>query len=108
MIAVSRVLRPRERLREPLRFLNTDGRRHPLENVLTITTLVLGLIAFITGLIVSAHVVASWTGALGFGIGLIAQYLSATTAERSLIVVGIVASFVGTALGIAHGGFTPL
>lgn len=100
--------RARERARTPFRLLNTGGGRHPVENALAVTTLVLGLVAFVSGLIVAAHVVASWTGALGFGVGLIAQYVSATTAERSVIVVGIVASFVGAVLGIAHGGFVPL
>jgi hypothetical protein len=88
--------------------LNSDGRRHPLANALTVATLLLGLLALVTGLIVATHVVASWAGALGFVIGLVAQYLSATTRERSLNIVGIVASFVGVALGVAHGGFMPL
>lgn len=85
--------------------LNTDGRRHPIENVLTISTLTLGLLALITGLIVATHAIASWAGAAGFLIGLVAQYVSATTAERALNIVGLVSAFVGAALGIYHGGF---
>ncbi|ETK35096.1 hypothetical protein GCM10009530_58240 [Microbispora corallina] len=87
--------------------LNTDGRPHPLENAMTIATLALGLVAFVTGFVVRAHVVAAWTGAIGFWGGLYAQYVSSTTAQRSLIIVGVVGSFVGVALGIAHGGFVP-
>ncbi|RCG30147.1 hypothetical protein DQ384_18245 [Sphaerisporangium album] len=87
--------------------LNTDGKRHPLENALTLAALSCGLIAFMSGLFVPVHVVASWAGVLGFVGGLYAQYVSATTAERSLNIVAIVASFVGTALGIYHGGFIP-
>ncbi|MFD0657239.1 hypothetical protein [Thermocatellispora tengchongensis] len=87
--------------------LNSDGRSHPVENLLSIATLVVGLLAFITGFIPGAHVIASWAGALGFGGGLYSQYISATTPERALNVVGIVASFVGVALGIYHGGFMP-
>ncbi|MEU9888580.1 hypothetical protein [Sphaerisporangium sp. NPDC051011] len=87
--------------------LNTDGKRHPLENALTVSALACGLIAFVSGLIVSAHVVATWAGVAGFIGGLYAQYVSATTAERSLNIVAIVASFVGTAVGIYHGGFIP-
>jgi hypothetical protein len=30
---------------------------------------------------------------------------SATTEQRTLLVTGIIAGFVGFALGIAHGGF---
>ncbi|MCT9934708.1 hypothetical protein N5079_31320 [Planotetraspora sp. A-T 1434] len=87
--------------------LNTDGRRHPAENALVVCTLVFGLVAFVTGFVVRAHVIASWVGAIGFCGGLYAQYVSSTTAQRSLIIVGVVASFVGVALGIAHGGFVP-
>ncbi|WP_242454289.1 hypothetical protein [Bailinhaonella thermotolerans] len=60
-----------------------------------------------TGLIMATHAVASWVGLVGFLVGLYAQYRSETTAERSLIIPGIIGSFVGAALGIAHGGFFP-
>ncbi|MFD0731260.1 hypothetical protein [Planotetraspora mira] len=94
--------------RAPSRFtLNTDGVRHPAENAMTVGTLLVGLLAFVTGFIVNAHVIASWAGAVGFLGGLYTQYVSATTAQRSLIIVGVVGSFVGAALGIAHGGFLP-
>lgn len=84
---------------------NADDRRHPVENMVTFVTLILGLVAFVTGFIVAAHAVASWAGVLGFLIGLYSQYISATTVERSLNVIGLVGSFVGAALGIYHGGF---
>jgi hypothetical protein len=94
--------------REPFRLtLNTDGRPHTVQNVLAIGTLICGIVAIVTGFIVDAHVVASWLGAIGFIGGLYAQYISATTPQRSLIIIGVVGSFVGVALGIAHGGFTP-
>ncbi|MEU7000339.1 hypothetical protein [Nonomuraea sp. NPDC046570] len=87
--------------------LNTDGHPHPRENALSIATLVCGLIAFWAAFVPGGHVIASWLGALGFTGGLLSQYLSATTAERSLNIIGIVASFVGVAVGIARGGFLP-
>ncbi|MFC0554018.1 hypothetical protein ACFFHJ_24285 [Planotetraspora thailandica] len=87
--------------------LNTDGRRHPAENVMVLATLLVGLLAFVTGFIVRAHVIAAWAGAIGFCAGLYTQFVSSTTAQRSIIIVGVVASFVGVALGIAHGGFLP-
>ncbi|WTL64250.1 hypothetical protein OG339_44030 [Streptosporangium sp. NBC_01495] len=87
--------------------LNSDGRRHPLENALSVCTILCGLIAFAAGLVPSAHSVASWLGVLGFCGGLYSQYVSATTPERALNIVGIVASFVGVAFGIRHGGFLP-
>jgi hypothetical protein len=38
-------------------------------------------------------------------VGLYAQMISATREERILLVTGMVAGFVGLALGLAHGGF---
>ncbi|WP_240197742.1 hypothetical protein [Nonomuraea lactucae] len=70
-------------------------------------TFLLGLVAFVSTFFPSGHMIASWAGALGFGTGLYSQYISATTAQRSLNIIGLVASFVGVALGIARGGFLP-
>ena len=49
---------------------------------------------------------ASVTGLAGLLIGLVAQMMSATREERVIIVTGIIAAFVGLALGLAHGGFS--
>ncbi|GLW12467.1 hypothetical protein Misp01_75950 [Microtetraspora sp. NBRC 13810] len=87
--------------------LNTDGRSHPRENALSVLTVLLGVVAFFTAFVESAHVVASWAGLAGFLIGLYSQYVSETTPQRSLNVVGLVGAFVGVALGIFHGGFLP-
>ncbi|GAA2898157.1 hypothetical protein GCM10020220_104850 [Nonomuraea rubra] len=65
------------------------------------------MVAFVSTFWTSAHAIASWFGTLGFGVGLYSQYISATTPQRSLNIVGLVGSFVGAALGIAHGGFLP-
>jgi hypothetical protein len=51
--------------------------------------------------------VASTTGIASLVVGLYAQLISATRLERMVIVTGLVAAFVGAALGIAHGGFSP-
>src|SRR5262249_30807354 len=85
--------------------LNSDGRRHPLENGLTVFTLVAGLVSFATGWVVSLHFLASVTGIAALLVGLYAQLISATRPERMVIVTGLVAAFVGVSLGIAHGGF---
>lgn len=97
--------------------LNTDGKPHPLENLLAGVTFVLGVVAFLLGLstglhaigLVGAdlHVPASGVGVVGTVVGLYAQLVSATTPERWLIVIGIGGAFVGGALGLAHGGFIP-
>jgi len=85
--------------------LNSDGKPHPRENALTVFTFVAGLVAFAVGFIVRLHVAATVVGGASFGVGLYAQLISATRAERMLIVVGITAGFVGLGLGLAHGGF---
>lgn len=95
--------RPRPRL--PRLTLNSDGQRHPMENSLSVFTLVAGVAAFAVGWVVSLHVLATALGVVSLGVGLYAQLISATRAERMIIVTGLVAAFVGTALGIAHGGF---
>ncbi|MFG1948378.1 hypothetical protein [Nonomuraea sp. NPDC048826] len=87
--------------------LNSDGHRHPVENALAITSVVCGIVAFVSLFFPGGHVIASWVGTLGFGVGLYSQYVSATTPQRTLNIVGLVGSFLGVALGIAGGGFLP-
>jgi hypothetical protein len=87
--------------------LSRAGERHPLQDSLAIFTLITGLISFATGWVVSLHMVASTTGIASLVVGLYAQMISATRLERMVIVTGLVAAFVGAALGIAHGGFSP-
>jgi FtsH-binding integral membrane protein len=97
--------------RLPHLTLNTDGKRHPVENVLAVCTLVAGLVACIAGFLANytvtqpwAHVIATWLGLATMLIGLYSQLVSATRQERMLIVTGLVAGFVGLALGLANGG----
>jgi hypothetical protein len=85
--------------------MNSDGRSHPVLNTLAIFTLVAGIAAFTCGLIVRAHAPATIIGIIGFGVGLVAQLNSATREERIFIIAGVIAAFVGMALGIGHGGF---
>jgi len=93
-------------------ILNTDGQPHPLENVLTIVTLVVGLVSFVLGLIVrnahtgpAVHITATATGLVALLVGLYVQMISATRNQRVLIVAGIIAGFVGLAIGLSKGGF---
>jgi hypothetical protein len=85
--------------------LNSDGEPHPVENALTLFTLVGGLLAFVIGFIVSLHLLGTVLGLVVFVVGLYAQMVSNTREQRVLIMTGIIASFVGLGLGIAHGGF---
>jgi hypothetical protein len=98
----------------PRLSLNSDGQPHPLLNAASFFTLVAGLFAFALGLFLRTGpsglhtwaVVAAVTGLAAMLVGLVAQMLSATREERIVIVTGIIAGFVGLALGLAHGGFS--
>jgi hypothetical protein len=107
-------VRGRARPRLPHLTLNDDGQRHPMENSLSLFTLVAGIIACVLGFLAMqqgtgawAHVGATWLGLITLVIGLPAQLFSATRSERMLIVTGLVAAFVGVSLGLAHGGLLP-
>jgi hypothetical protein len=100
--------------RVPRLNLNSDGRPHPLLNVASFFVLIIGLLSFALGLFLrtgpsGSHtwaVVAAITGLAGLLIGLFLQMMSATRPERVIIVTGIIAAFVGLALGLAHGGLS--
>ena len=94
-------------------ILNSDGQPHPLQNALTIFTLVVGLVSFVLGLLVrNTHtsaavvIIATATGLAACLVGLYVQMISATREQRILIVTGIIAGFVGLAIALGHGGFT--
>ena len=86
--------------------LNPDGKSHPLINAAAAYTVVAGIVSLILGMLSIQHVAGTILGVTGMVIGLLAQMMSATRAERMVIVFGIVASFVGLALGFGHGGFS--
>jgi hypothetical protein len=102
------------RRRIPHVSLNSDGRPHPVENALTVFTLVVGILSFVLGMIVrnisspgaALTITATATGLASLLVGLYAQMVSDTREQRVLIVTGIIAGFVGLALGLSHGGFT--
>jgi len=96
-----------------LSILDTDGRPHPLENAMTIFVLVTGLVSFVLGLVIrnvhtgpAGHIIATATGLVAMLIGLYAQMVSNTRNQRVLIVAGMIAGFVGLAIGLSQGGFT--
>jgi hypothetical protein len=96
-------------------ILNSDGEQHPVENFLTVLTLLTGLASFVMGLVVrnvpgvgSALVItATATGLVSVLVGLYVQMVSATRNQRILIVAGMIAGFVGLAIGLSRGGFLP-
>jgi heme O synthase-like polyprenyltransferase len=95
-----------------LNILNTDGRPHPVENITAVLVLVAGLIAFVLGLVVrnvhvgpAVHIIATALGLFSLLVGLVIQMLSSTRNQRVVIVAGIIAGFVGLAIGLSRGGF---
>jgi uncharacterized membrane protein len=94
-------------------ILNSDGRPHPIENILTVFTLLTGLVSFVLGMIVrnvsgagsAVIIIATATGLASVLVGLYVQMVSATREQRILIVTGMIAGFVGLALGLSKGGF---
>ena len=91
-------VRRRVRPRLPHVTLNDDGQRHPMENSLSLFTVVAGIVACVLGFLAIqhgigtwAHVGATWLGLITLLVGLPAQLFSATRPERMLIVTGLVA-----------------
>ncbi|MFE9459791.1 hypothetical protein [Streptomyces californicus] len=82
----------------------TDGRPHPVQDVLMVVTGVLGILAFVTAMFHHLHLISSWAGLVGILTGIYGQYISKTTWERFGLIMGIGASAVGFYLGMAHGG----
>ena len=103
--------RPR---RAPRLNLNSDGRAHPLLNVASFFTLIIGLLSFALGLFLRTGpggehgwaIAAAATGLVALLVGLLSQMMSATRQERVILVTGMLAGFVGLALGLAHGGLS--
>jgi hypothetical protein len=83
--------------------LNTDGRRHPRENTLTVLTFALGAVSLLCAAL-SLHPLGAAVGLAGLIVGAYAQLVSATTAERWLIVFGAGAAFVGLGVNLAFAG----
>ena len=94
----------RTRRRSLSSLLNSDGGPHPVEDRFAAVTAVLGLVAFVTSFFPGLHLISSWAGLLGIVTGGWGQMISATTAERFVLVIGLGAAAVGFFLGMAHGG----
>ncbi|KJY47566.1 MULTISPECIES: hypothetical protein [unclassified Streptomyces] len=90
--------------RQPISLFATDGKPHPLQDTLMAATLVLGIVAFVTGFFDNLHLLSSWTGLVGILTGAYGQFISETTRERFALIIGLGASAVGFYLGMFHGG----
>ncbi|MFI2350640.1 hypothetical protein ACH492_27085 [Streptomyces sp. NPDC019443] len=92
------------RRRSSVSLFATDGKPHPLQDTLLAVTLVLGVIAFVSAMFHSLHLLSSWTGLVGILTGAYGQFISVTTRERFALIIGLGASAFGFFLGMAHGG----
>jgi hypothetical protein len=103
-----------ERPEEDTSLQLTDGRPHPLLNLAAACVLIAGLVSFVLGMLLrydsgTGKAVAVAAAVIGLGsllVGLFGQMMSATRLQRILLVTGMIAGFVGLALGLAHGGFS--
>ena len=82
----------------------TDGKPHPLQDTLMVVTLVLGAVSFTTAQFDNLHILSSWSGLIGILTGAYGQFISVTTRERFLLIVGLGASAFGFYLAMADGG----
>ncbi|MBT2397562.1 hypothetical protein [Streptomyces sp. ISL-100] len=85
-------------------LFETDGKPHPRQDTLVAVTVLLGVVAFVTAMFHDLHLISSWAGLAGIIAGAYGQFISVTTRERTLLIVGLGASAVGFYLGMAHGG----
>ncbi|MGC5345161.1 hypothetical protein ACPXCE_10970 [Streptomyces sp. DT24] len=92
------------RPRTSVSLFATDGRPHPVQDVLVGVTVVLGVLAFVTAMFHHLHLVSSWAGLAGILVGAYGLYISETTRERFPLFLGLGASGIGFFLGMAHGG----
>ncbi|MCM2412918.1 hypothetical protein [Streptomyces sp. RKAG290] len=92
------------RPRSSVSLFATDGKSHPLQDTLVAVTLAMGVLAFVTAMFHSLHLISSWAGLIGFLTGAYGQYVSVTTRERFPLILGMGASAIGFYLGMAHGG----
>jgi hypothetical protein len=82
----------------------TDGKPHPVQEALMAVTGALGVLAFVTAMFHSLHLISSWAGLIGILTGAYGQYISRTTWQRFGLIMGLGASAVGFFLGMANGG----
>ncbi|MBT2526744.1 hypothetical protein ABZX62_01380 [Streptomyces flavidovirens] len=85
-------------------LLETDGKPHPRQDTLVAVTVLLGAVAFVSAMFHDLHLLSSWAGLVGILTGAYGQFISVTTRERTLLIIGLGASAVGFYLGMAHGG----
>ncbi|MFI9250651.1 hypothetical protein [Streptomyces sp. NPDC053069] len=82
----------------------TDGKARPLQDTLMAVTFLLGVLSFATSFFHGLHLLSSWTGLVGLAVGVYGQWISVTTRERFVLILGLGAAGVGFLISMAHGG----
>ncbi|GAA1842125.1 hypothetical protein [Actinomadura bangladeshensis] len=94
--------------RAPARAERTEAAQesHRLQDVLAVAAITVGVAALILGWIPATHFPGALLGVIGLPLALYSQMISATTNERWLNVIGMVAAFIGTGFALSNGGFS--
>ncbi|MER7545017.1 hypothetical protein [Actinomadura sp.] len=79
---------------------------HRLQDVLAVAAVTIGIAALILGWIEATHFPGAVLGVIGLPLALYSQMISATTNERWLNVIGMIASFIGAGFALSNGGFS--
>lgn len=83
-----------------------ESEPHRMQDVLAVAAVTVGLAALILGWIPDTHFFGALLAAIGLPLALYSQMVSATTNERWLNVIGMIAAFVGGGFALSNGGFT--
>ncbi|RFS86932.1 hypothetical protein D0T12_01295 [Actinomadura spongiicola] len=97
---------PQEATRTERQAAVPEAEPHRYQDVLAVAAVTIGLAALIMGWIPATHLPGAVAGVIGLPLALYSQMISATTNERWLNVIGMVASFMGTAFALSNGGFS--
>lgn len=92
--------------RQPAARAEARPESHRYQDVLAVVAVTTGIATLILGWIPATHFPGAVLGVIGLPLALYSQMISATTNERWLNVIGMVAAFVGGAFALSHGGFS--
>ncbi|TDD68541.1 hypothetical protein E1293_36865 [Actinomadura darangshiensis] len=92
--------------RQPAVRSRAEAEPHRRQDVLAVVAVTIGIAALILGWIPATHFFGSVFGAVGLPVALYSQMVSATTNERWLNVIGMIAAFVGGGFALSNGGFS--
>ncbi|TDB93865.1 hypothetical protein [Actinomadura sp. 7K534] len=88
--------------------IDREGRPEPhrLQDWLAVASITIGIGALIMGWVEATHLPGAIAGLIGLPLALYSQMISATTNERWLNIIGMVASFLGLSFALNNGGFS--